>query len=89
MLDWMKDKIGRKQSPLQALQAGAFKDDAEKQALLEAVATTEGLKGEDLVPLLSSADAAIQQRASSLFLSRSNTGPVMALLDAVLGATCC
>jgi len=86
MLDWMKDKIGRKQSPLQALQAGAFKDETEKQALLEAVATTEGLKGEDLVPLLSSADAAIQTRASSLFLSRASTGAVMALLDAVLGA---
>ncbi len=53
MLDWMKDKIGRKQSPLQALQAGAFKDDAEKQALLEAVANTEGLKGEDPHHLLS------------------------------------
>jgi len=86
MLDWMKDKIGRKQSPLQALQAGAFKDDAEKQALLDAVANTEGLKPEDLVPLLSHADAAIQQRASTLFLSRSTTGAVMALVDAVLGA---
>jgi twitching motility protein PilT len=86
MLDWMKDKIGRKQSPLQALHAGAFKDDAEKQALLEAVATTDGLKGEDLVPVLASADAAIQQRASSLFLSRSGTGAVQALLEAVLGA---
>ena len=86
MLDWMKDKIGRKQSPLQALQAAAFKDDAEKQALLEAVATTEGLKGEDLVLLLPNADAAIQQRASSLFLSRGSTGGVMALLEAVLAA---
>jgi twitching motility protein PilT len=86
MLDWMKDKIGRKQSPLQALQAGAFKDDAEKQALLEAVATTDGLKGEDVVPLLSHTDAAIQQRASSLFLSRGSTGAVMALLEAVLAA---
>jgi twitching motility protein PilT len=86
MLDWMKDKIGRKQSPLQALQAGAFKDDVEKQALLEAVATTEGLKGEDLVLLLPNPDAAIQQRASSLFLSRSSTGGVMALVEAVLAA---
>ncbi len=86
MLDWMKDKIGRKQSPLQALQAGAYKDDAEKMALLEAVATTDGLKGEDLVPLLASADAAILQRATSLFLSRSGTGPVTALFDAMVAA---
>jgi twitching motility protein PilT len=86
MLDWMKDKIGRKQSPLQALQAGAFKDDAEKQALLEAVATTDGLKGEDIVPLLAHTDAAIQQRASSLFLSKSSTAAVMALLEAALAA---
>ncbi|MGO8992251.1 MAG: PilT/PilU family type 4a pilus ATPase, partial [Polyangiaceae bacterium] len=82
----MKDKIGRKQSPLQALQAGAFKDEAEKQALLEAVATTEGLKAEDLVPLLSSTDASIQQRMGTLFLTRSSTGAVMALVDTILGA---
>jgi twitching motility protein PilT len=86
MLDWMKDKIGRKQSPLQALQAGAFKDEAEKQGLLEALANTEGLKAEDILPLLSHADAGVQQRASSLFLSRASIGGVMALLDAVIGA---
>jgi len=85
MLDWMKDKIGRK-PPLQALAAGAFKDDAEKQALLEALAATEGLKGEELVPLLGNPDAAIQQRGSSLFLSRVTPASVSALLDAALGA---
>ena len=84
MLDWMKDKIGRKQSPLQALQAGAFKDEAEKQGLLEALANTEGLKAEDLILLLSHADAGVQQRASSLFLSRATIGGVLALLEAVV-----
>ena len=47
MLDWMKDKLGRKQSPLQALVAGEFKNDEEKRALLELLGTQEKLKGED------------------------------------------
>jgi twitching motility protein PilT len=86
MLDWMKDKIGRKQSPLQALQATAYKDDAEKQALLEALAATEGLKGEDVVPLLTHADGAVQQRSSALFLSHSGTSAVSALVEAALAS---
>jgi twitching motility protein PilT len=85
MLDWMKDKMGRK-GPLQALAAGGFKDDAEKLELLEAVATTVGLKGEELIPLLGHADAAIQQRLSTLFLSRVTPTSGSALIEAFLGA---
>ncbi len=80
MLDWMKDKLGRKQSPLQALVAGAFKDDEEKRALLELLGAQDKLKAEELVPLLGHADPQIQARASSLFLARATAAGVTEVL---------
>ena len=67
MFDWMKDKIGRRQSPLQALAAGAYKDEEEKRALIDAVAESDKIRAEDLIPLHASEDATIHARATTLF----------------------
>ena len=80
----MKDKLGRKQSPLQALVAGEFKNDEEKRALLELLGTQEKLKGEELVPLLAHGDTAIQSRAQMLFLARASREAIGMLVEAAL-----
>jgi twitching motility protein PilT len=83
MLGWVKDKIGRKQTALEALVANQFKDAAEKQSALEALAQTEGLKPEELIALLAHPDQQILQRGSVLFLTRATPAGVSALIESV------
>jgi hypothetical protein len=84
MLDWMKDKLARRQSPLQALVAGAYKDDDEKRALLELLGAEDKLKADELLPLLAHSDAQIVSRSQSLFLARATREATAALIDAAL-----
>jgi hypothetical protein len=71
--------IGKKEAPVQKLAEGAWKDEAEKQAMIAAVAADESLKAEQLLPMLASADETVQQRGSNLFLARADGGAVSAL----------
>ena len=66
MLDWMKGVVGGKPSPLKKLVAGEWANDADKQALLSAVASDQSVKAEEIAVLLLSKDPGVQQRAGAL-----------------------
>ena len=72
MLDWMKGALGRKGSPLQKLAEKSFKDDEEKRALLEALASDSSVKAGDLIPLLLGDDSAVEQRVATMFATRAD-----------------
>lgn len=78
-------KLGGDKSVVGRLAAGKFKEEEKQQLLLQL--TQSSPAPQELIPLLTSEDAAINSRAAQLFLARPDPGATIDLIEDLLERT--